>query len=224
MRNEITSATIRNRIAGDSKHRYRRHCKHSEKPFKQVSPNFSVIYFSLWLQRQIHMKHRCKYMVSSTRWSHLPFFSIALSLTSFLPLFPSARCFRKTWNEHTWHLLQRVIVWMITRSYRLNSLDNIYLADYHSLHLDAPPRTCSRLNVLRNFINVFLYLLHEAIFARRQTPVDTIVCRFTSVTWSTQYPVIHWTFCRLYRRSLFRISQTQSASDQFCCDTLTERY
>lgn len=181
-----------------------------EEPFKQVSPNFFMIYFILWLQRQIHMKHRCKYM-SHPRFSS----TILIAFSRFLSFsLSSARCFRKISSEHTWRLYQWVIVRMITWSYRLNSLDNIYLAD-------SVLSRCSSANALssrraRNFINVFLYFLHEAIFARRQTIVDTIVCQFTSVTRSTRYPVIHWTFCRIYRRSLFRISQTQIALDQFC--------
>lgn len=59
---------------------------------------------------------------------HFSFFRIALSYASSSPLFSLDASARLQVNI-TWHLYQQVIVWMITWSYRLNSLDNIYLAD-----------------------------------------------------------------------------------------------
>lgn len=179
MRNEITSATIRNGAVGNSRHRCHRHRKHSEKPFKQVSPNFSVIYFSLWLQRQIHMKHRCKYMVSSALSSDLLLFPIAFSRALSFFLSSLDVSIRLQMN------IPGIYINKLS-SGRLRGLIDLIrwiifiLPIYHPLYPDASSRTHSRLNVLYNFINVFLYLLHETIFARGQTIVDTIVCRFIS--------------------------------------------
>jgi len=58
VRNKITSAAVRiMRSRETPRYRYCRHCKHTRShsnKFLQI-----LIYFILWLQRQIHMKHRC---------------------------------------------------------------------------------------------------------------------------------------------------------------------
>lgn len=109
-------------------------------PFKQISPNFSVIYFTLRLQWYIHLKkRRCKYHTSfspscscalsfyfrpprpSLSLSDASVFHLAaIFLSCFLFIFVYflrvASLTYKSSSEHTWHLRQQVIVWMIMRS------------------------------------------------------------------------------------------------------------
>lgn len=174
---ELLLQQIRNGTTGNSRHRYRWHYKHMKShsnKFLQTFPWFISFY-------DCKDKYTWSIVVSTCHTRAL-FPSLILSYYSFSRFLSSSlfsRCFRKTSSEHTWHLYQQV-VWMITWSYRLNSLDNIYLADsiirfISMLHRE---RALSSKRA-RNFINVFLYLLHEVIFVGKQTIVDTILLIYT---------------------------------------------
>jgi len=117
VRNKITSTTIRIMgIAGNSEIPISPTLQTRSSKFLQT-----LIYFILWLQRQIHMKHRCKYM-SHLRSLPISFFSIVLSL--FLAFLSDASVGLQVNISGIYiNKFSSGLSW----SYRLNSLDNTYL-------------------------------------------------------------------------------------------------